>query len=229
MKKTKKAVVLLSGGLDSTTCLAIAINEGYQVYALTVNYGQKHNYELSAAKNIIKKFDVVEHSIMDIDLTQFGGSALTDDIDVPKNQNIEEMKHIPITYVPARNTIFLSIALAKAETVNAKSIFIGVNALDYSGYPDCRQEFINAFQKTANLGTKNGDENKSYFRIKTPLINLKKSEIIKKGLALNIDYGDTSTCYEPNEYGFQCKKCDACILRLKGFHSLGLEDPVKYQ
>ena len=229
MKKTKKAVILLSGGLDSTTCLAIAINEGYQIHALTINYGQKQNYELSAAKNIVKKFNVAEHSVIDIDLTQFGGSALTDNIDVPKNQNIEEMRPIPITYVPARNTIFLSIALAKAETINANYIFIGVNALDYSGYPDCRPEFIKAFEKTANLGTKNSVENKEYFRIKTPLIDLKKSEIIEKGLSLNIDYGDTSTCYEPNKHGWQCKECDACILRLKGFESLGLEDPVKYQ
>jgi len=223
----KKAVILLSGGLDSTTCLAIAKSKGYQCYALTINYGQRHKFELESSINIVKIFNVKKHSIIDINLAQFGGSALTDEIQVPKNQEPVEMDEIPITYVPARNTVLLSIALAWAETLNALDIFIGVNALDYSGYPDCRPEFITSFEKLANLATKNG-VNGSQFKIQTPLINLTKAQIIQQGIALGIDYGITSSCYDPNNNGKPCKECDACILRLKGFQEANITDPLDY-
>ena len=224
----KKAVILLSGGLDSTTCLAIAKDQGFDLYALTVNYGQRHDFEMESAKNVVQRFSVQKHSILDIDLAQFGGSALTDEIDVPKNRDESTMTDIPVTYVPARNTVLLSLALAWAETLESFDIFIGVNALDYSGYPDCRPEFIKAFEQTANLATKAGVDGKK-FKIHTPLIDLTKAEIIQKGIELGVDYGLTSTCYDPKENGNPCGQCDACILRLKGFKDAGLEDPLSYE
>ena len=226
MKKT--AVILLSGGLDSTTCVAIAKDQGFELYGLTINYGQKHIFELESAKSIASYFDIKNHSIIDINLAQFGGSALTSSMNVPKNRNISDMNDIPVTYVPARNTVFLSIALAKAETVNAFDIFIGVNALDYSGYPDCRPAFISQFEKLANLATKDAVEKRGKYKIHTPLINLTKSKIIKKGLDLNVDYSMTSSCYDPTDKGYPCGLCDACQLRLKGFKDAVLKDPLVY-
>jgi 7-cyano-7-deazaguanine synthase len=226
MKKT--AVILLSGGLDSTTCVAIAKDQGFELYGLTINYGQKHISELESAKSIASYFDIKNHSIIDINLAQFGGSALTSDIKVPKNRILSKMNDIPITYVPARNTVFLSIALARAETINSFDIFIGVNALDYSGYPDCRPAFISEFEKLANLATKEGVEKKGEYKIHTPLISLTKSEIIKKGLDLSVDYSMTSSCYDPSDNGTPCGRCDACQLRLKGFMEAGLKDPLIY-
>ena len=226
----KKAIILLSGGLDSTTCAAIAKNQGFELIGLTVKYGQTHIFELEASKNIANYYNIDDHSIIDIDLAHFGGSALTSkDIKVPKNRKISDMNEIPITYVPARNTVFLSIALAKAETVNSFDIFIGVNAVDYSGYPDCRPEFISAFQRLTNLATKEAVQNKGSYKIHTPLINLSKSEIIAKGISLNVDYSMTSSCYEPNKNGNPCGLCDACTLRIKGFEDAGLKDPLDYQ
>ena len=226
MKKT--AVILLSGGLDSTTCVAIAKDQGFELFGLTINYGQKHIFELESAKSIASYFDIKNHSIIDINLAQFGGSALTSSMNVPKNRNVSDMNDIPVTYVPARNTVFLSIALARAETINAFDIFIGVNALDYSGYPDCRPAFISEFEKLANLATKNGVEKKGEYKIHTPLISLTKSEIITKGLDLNVDYSMTSSCYDPSDNGYPCGLCDACQLRLKGFKEAGLKDPLVY-
>ena len=226
MKKT--AVILLSGGLDSTTCVAIAKDQGFELYGLTINYGQKHIFELESAKSIASYFDIKNHTIIDINLAQFGGSALTSSMNVPKNRNISDMNDIPVTYVPARNTVFLSIALAKAETVNAFDIFIGVNALDYSGYPDCRPAFISQFEKLANLATKDAVEKRGKYKIHTPLINLTKSKIIKKGLDLNVDSSMTSSCYDPTDKGYPCGLCDACQLRLKGFKEAGLKDPLVY-
>ena len=225
---SNKAVILLSGGLDSTTCLAIAKNQGFELYTLTFNYGQRHDFELKSAQKIVDNFQIKNHSIVNIDLAQFGGSALTDEIDVPKDRSESKMTDIPITYVPARNTVFLSLALAWAETLNAFNIFIGVNALDYSGYPDCRPEYIAAFEKTANLATKAGTSGAS-FKIHTPLINMKKSEIILNGLQLGVDYGLTSSCYDPLKDGVPCGHCDACILRLKGFQEADTLDPLSYQ
>ena len=225
---SNKAVILLSGGLDSTTCLAIAKNQGFELYALTFNYGQRHDFELKSAQKIADHFQIKNHSIINIDLAQFGGSALTDEIDVPKDRSESEMTDIPLTYVPARNTVFLSLALAWAETLNAFDIFIGVNALDYSGYPDCRPEYIASFEKTANLATKAGISGGS-FKIHTPLINMKKSEIILNGLQLGVDYGLTSSCYDPLKDGVPCGHCDACILRLKGFQEADTLDPLSYQ
>ena len=226
----KKAIILLSGGLDSTTCTAIAKDQGFELIGLTVNYGQNHIFELEASKKIASHYNIDDHSIIDIDLAQFGGSALTSKkIKVPRNRKISEMNDIPMTYVPARNTVFLSIALAKAETVNSFDIFIGVNAIDYSGYPDCRPVFISEFEKLANLATKEGVQNKGSYKIHTPLINLSKSEIIKKGISLKVDYSMTSSCYEPNKNGGPCGFCDACILRHKGFEDAGLKDPIAYQ
>ncbi|MEE3188913.1 MAG: 7-cyano-7-deazaguanine synthase QueC, partial [Candidatus Neomarinimicrobiota bacterium] len=212
----KRAVILLSGGLDSTTCLAIAREQGFDLFALTVNYGQRHIFELQSAKNVALSLDVGKHSVLDIDLAQFGGSALTDDIEVPKDRVESEMSDIPATYVPARNTVLLSVALAQAETLESFDIFIGVNALDYSGYPDCRPEYIESFERTANLATKAGVSGKN-FHIHTPLINMTKAEIIKSGTKLGVDYGLTFSCYDPQETGAPCGHCDACILRLKGF------------
>tara|TARA_B110000196_G_scaffold242414_1_gene210934 strand:- start:34 stop:720 length:687 start_codon:yes stop_codon:yes gene_type:complete len=225
----KKAVILLSGGLDSATCLAIAIDLGFSPYALSFRYGQRHEFEINSAKAVSKSIGVKEHVILDIDLRAFGGSALTDDIEVPKDRDQANIKNeIPITYVPARNTIFLSFGLAYAETLEANDIFIGVNALDYSGYPDCRPEYIASFQHLANLATKTGVEGKSPINIHTPLIDLTKSDIIKTGLGLDIDYGLTHSCYDPDQNGYSCGHCDACQLRLRGFKIAGLSDPLKY-
>ena len=225
----KKAVILLSGGLDSATCLAIAIDSGFLPYALSFRYGQRHEFELDSAKAVSKSMGVEEHIILDIDLRAFGGSALTDDIEVPKDRDETNIKNeIPVTYVPARNTIFLSFGLAYAETLGANDIFIGVNALDYSGYPDCRPEYIASFQHMANLATKVGVEEKSDTNIHTPLIDLTKSDIIKAGLNLNVDYGLTHSCYDPEQNGYSCGHCDACQLGIRGFEKLGLSDPIKY-
>ena len=226
----RKAVVLLSGGLDSTTTLAVALAEGYEVYALTFRYGQRHEVEIEAARRVAAHFEVAEHVIAGIDLRAFGGSALTDDIAIPKGRAPEEMAdEIPVTYVPARNTIFLSFALAWAETLGASDIFIGVNALDYSGYPDCRPEYIAAFQRMAELATKAGVEGKQKLIIHTPLITLTKAQIVKKGMELGVDYALTVTCYDPSEDGAACGQCDACVLRLKGFAENGMSDPAKYR
>ena len=221
-----KAVILLSGGLDSTTVLAIAKEQNYDCYALSFDYGQKQRSELESSIAIAKKSNVIEHRIMKISLNDIGGSALTDnDISVPKFSDSDD---IPITYVPARNTIFLSFALAWAEVVDCQTIFIGVNALDYSGYPDCRPEFIEAFEAMANLATKQSVEGDK-IQIKTPLINMTKAEIIKKGLSLGVDYSETTSCYDANSLGEACGECDACVLRKNGFSSANVEDPTKYQ
>jgi 7-cyano-7-deazaguanine synthase len=221
-----KAVILLSGGLDSTTALAIAKEQNYDCYALSFDYGQKQRSELESSISIAKKTNVIEHRIMKISLSDIGGSALTDKtIDVPKHVESEE---IPITYVPARNTIFLSFALAWAEVVNSQTIFIGVNALDYSGYPDCRPEFIEAFETMANLATKQSVEG-SRIQIKTPLINMTKAEIIAKGLSLGVDYSETTSCYDANALGEACGECDACVLRKNGFSNANVVDPTRYQ
>ena len=226
---TRKAIVLLSGGLDSTTTLAIAKNVGYDLFAISFDYGQRHKIELERAKTIAGHMEAKEHRIVNIDLRQFGGSALTDNIDVPNHSGEEEMlSSIPVTYVPARNTIFLSYALAYAEVIKCNDIFIGVNAVDYSGYPDCRPEFITAFEILANLATKVGVEGSDKVKIHTPLIHMTKAEIIKKGLGLGVNYGITHSCYDPDEMGLACGACDSCLLRLKGFKKVGLEDPLKY-
>ena len=225
-----KAIVLLSGGLDSTTTLAIARDRGYECYALTFRYGQRHEIEVDSAQDVAKEFGVAKHIIADLDLRLFGGSALTDDIDVPKSSDSEKAEEgIPVTYVPARNTIFLSVALGWAEKEEADDIFIGVSAIDYSGYPDCRPEFIESFEKTANLATKAGVEGNQHLCIHTPLIDLTKGETIQKGIELDVNYGLTTTCYDPAEDGTACGKCDACRLRLDGFEEAGVEDPVAYQ
>lgn len=228
-KENKKAVVLLSGGIDSATTLAIARAKGFDVYALSFRYGQRHLVELGAAGRIAKKLGVKKHLILDIDLRKIGGSALTDDIAVPKNRKIDEIKmEIPATYVPARNTIFLSYALAWAEVLQAKDIFIGVNVLDYSGYPDCRPEYIAAYQTMANLATKSGIQDKNKVKIHTPLIRMSKAQIIRKGRDLGVDFKLTHSCYDPVGSGAACGKCDSCLLRLKGFQDAGLTDPAKY-
>jgi 7-cyano-7-deazaguanine synthase len=225
----KRAVILLSGGIDSATVMAIAKTKGFGLYALSFDYGQKHKYELLSARKVAKYFEAVEHRIMKIDLKCFGGSALTDDnIDIPRNRNIESAsKNIPSTYVPARNTIFLSYALAWAEVLASHDIFIGVNAIDYSGYPDCRPEYIQAYQRMADLAIKETVEGGS-IKIHTPLINMTKSEIIKKGTNLGVDYTITHSCYNPTKDGRACGRCDSCILRKKGFKEAGIEDPTKY-
>ncbi|MEL1228910.1 MAG: 7-cyano-7-deazaguanine synthase QueC [Candidatus Neomarinimicrobiota bacterium] len=225
----KKAVILLSGGLDSVTCLAIAKSKDYSLYALTFRYGQRHQFEIGAAKECALSQQVENHIIMDIDLRSFGGSALTDNIDVPKDRietNITD--DIPITYVPARNTIFLSFALAYSESIGCSDIFIGVNALDYSGYPDCRPEYISAFEAMSNLATKSGVTGKSSIKIHTPLIDMGKHEIIKTGSSLGVDYSITHSCYDPDKNGISCGRCDACTLRLKGFKKAGIADPIQY-
>lgn len=222
-----KAVLLLSGGLDSTTLLALARSEGYAIHALSFRYGQRHAAELAAARKIAARYEVVQHVVTDIDLRIFGGSALTSDIEVPKDRVVDEA--IPVTYVPARNTIFLSFALAWAEVLGASDIFIGVNALDYSGYPDCRPEFIAAFQEMARLATRAGVEGGAApVTIRTPLIELSKKEIIELGLSLGVDYSMTTSCYDPTDDGEACGHCDACQLRLKGFEEAGATDPVRY-
>ena len=224
----RKAVVLLSGGLDSTTTLAIAKEQGFSPYCLSFSYGQRHSVELEAAARVAKKLGAAEHVIAPIDLRLFGGSALTADIPVPKTRSIEQMSQgIPVTYVPARNTIFLSFAIAWAEVIEAFDIFIGVNALDYSGYPDCRPEFIEAYQTMANLATKAGVEG-AVTRIHTPLIAMTKAEIIKLGTRLGVDYSPTVSCYDPSDVGVACGQCDSCILRLKGCAESGLTDPGRY-
>lgn len=225
-----RAVLLLSGGLDSTTLLAHAVRDGFDVHAMTFRYGQRHSSEIEAARRIATQYGVRHHVIADIDLRVFGGSALTSDIAVPKDRDIDEVSRseIPITYVPARNTIFLSFALAWAEVLNAGDIFIGVNALDYSGYPDCRPEFINAFEKMANLATRGGVEGTNIVRMRTPLIDMTKAEIIRLGLELGVDYSLTQSCYDPDSTGAACGHCDACRLRLKGFAEVGVKDPARY-
>lgn len=223
----KRAVVLLSGGLDSATVLAIAKFGGYTPYALSFSYGQRHAFELEAAKRVAASIGVAEHRTTAIDLRAFGGSALTADIAVPKGRAADEMAHgIPITYVPARNTIFLAFALAWAEVLGASDIFLGVNALDYSGYPDCRPEYIAAFEKMANLATKAGVEGRQALKIHTPLIALTKAQIIARGIELGVNYALTSSCYDPSPVGAPCGQCDSCLLRQKGFRENGLEDPL---
>jgi 7-cyano-7-deazaguanine synthase len=224
----KRAVVLLSGGIDSTTTLAIAITEGYEVYALSFDYGQRHQIETEAARRIADSLGTKEHRVAKIDLCIFGGSALTDDIDVPKKRSDTEIAHgIPVTYVPARNTIFLAYALGWAEVIPASDIFLGVNAIDYSGYPDCRPEFIEAFETMANLGTKAGMEGK-HFQIHTPLIKSSKAEIIRKAVELGVDLSLTHSCYDPSPEGVACGECDSCLLRLKGFREAKIKDPIRY-
>jgi 7-cyano-7-deazaguanine synthase len=225
--KPARAVVLLSGGLDSSTVLAIAQQKGFCVFALSFSYGQRHTAELESAKAIALQFEVGRHVVVDIDLRRFGGSALTDDIAVPKGRDIGQMaEEIPVTYVPARNTIFLSYALAWAEVLEAKHIFIGVNAVDYSGYPDCRPEFIEAFERVANLATRAGVEDELPLRIETPLLQLSKAQIIQMGNELGVDYALTNSCYDPLDSGAPCNECDACLLRAQGFRDAGLDDPL---
>lgn len=228
MHSKRPAVVLLSGGLDSTTTLAIAKSQGYELNAISFRYGQRHLHETVAAQKIAKHASVKRHVTVDINLRQFGGSALTSDLAVPKHDRVEDIgSAIPITYVPARNTVFLSFALAWAETLSAYDIFIGVNALDYSGYPDCRPEYIAAFERMANLATKVGVEGHA-IKIHAPLIHLTKAEIIRQGLDLGVDYGLTTSCYDPSAAGASCGHCDACLLRLKGFAENGVNDPAQY-
>ena len=231
-KSAPPAVVLLSGGLDSTTVLSIAQSEGFAIHTLTFRYGQRHSVEVDAAKRIAQNAGVVRHQVVEIDLTVFGGSALTGDIPVPKDRDLgadsPAANEIPITYVPARNTIFLSYALALAEVVGAADIFIGVNALDYSGYPDCRPEYIEAFERMANLATRAGVEGRTRVTIRTPLISLTKAAIIRLGTSLGVDYAATTSCYDPGDRGEACGSCDACQLRLKGFSEAGVADPIDY-
>jgi 7-cyano-7-deazaguanine synthase len=224
----KRAVVLLSGGIDSTTTLAIAVTEGYEAYGLSFDYGQRHHIETEAARRIADSLGAKEHRVAKIDLGVFGGSALTDDIAVPKQRSGKEIAHgIPVTYVPARNTIFLAYALAWAEVIQGSDIFLGVNAIDYSGYPDCRPEFIEAFETLANLATKAGIEGRC-FQMHTPLIKFSKAEIIRKAVELGVDLSLTHSCYDPTPEGLACSECDSCVLRLKGFREAGLKDPVRY-
>ena len=228
--KIKKAVVLLSGGLDSATVLAVAKDRGYTCYALSFDYGQRHRQELHAAAQLATGLDVAQHVVLDLNLRHFGGSALTADIAVPKDRPAAEMTHdIPVTYVPARNTVFLSCALAWAEVLECFDIFIGVNAVDYSGYPDCRPDYIAAFETMANLATRAGIEGRGKFRIHSPLISLQKADIIRLGLSLGVNYGHTWTCYDPGFTGAACGRCDACQLRLAAFEQLGLTDPAPYE
>jgi 7-cyano-7-deazaguanine synthase len=222
-----RAVVLLSGGLDSSTVIAIAQQQGFEVFALSFSYGQRHTAELESAKAVAQQFDVARHVVVDIDLRRFGGSALTDDIEVPKGRDIRQVaEEIPVTYVPARNTIFLSYALAWAEVLVAGHIFIGVNAIDYSGYPDCRPEFIEAFERMANLATRVGVEGDMPLRIEAPLLQLTKAQIIQKGIKLGVDYALTNSCYDPLDSGAPCAECDACLLRAQGFRDARLSDPL---
>ncbi|MBI2825534.1 MAG: 7-cyano-7-deazaguanine synthase QueC [Planctomycetia bacterium] len=225
----RPAVVLLSGGLDSATAAAIAGSEGFDLFALSIDYGQRHRQELDAARRVAQSFGVRRHVVLAIDLGQFGASALTAAIDVPKSRTADEMATgIPITYVPARNTVFLSLALAYAETVAAADIFLGVNALDYSGYPDCRPEYVAAFERLANLATKAGVEGTLKFHVHAPLIHMTKAEIIRRGVELRVDFALTHSCYDPSPAGLACGQCDACLLRRKGFDEAGLADPLEY-
>ena len=227
MTKPNRAVVLLSGGLDSATSFAIANSEGFDCYAISFQYGQRHSHELIAAKEIARTLGAIDHVVLDINLRKFGGSALTSDINVPKDRQIGEMSTgIPVTYVPARNTVFLSLALAMAESVGAYDIFLGVNSLDYSGYPDCRPEYIAAFESMANLATKAATESKRRLKLHSPLIHMTKSEIIRTGLQLGVDYGQTSSCYDPGPEGKPCCGCDSCLLRMRGFEEAGVFDPI---
>ncbi|MFF4802308.1 7-cyano-7-deazaguanine synthase QueC [Streptomyces sp. NPDC001351] len=231
----RPAIVLLSGGLDSTTVLAIAKDQGYTPYALSFRYGQRHSVELEAAKRVAAAQGVARHVIADIDLRVFGGSALTSDIDVPKHESLDDASgkdsdsSVPITYVPARNTIFLSFALAYAETVGASDIFTGVTAVDYSGYPDCRPEYMEAYERMANLATRAGVEGTQRLKLHSPLISMSKADIVREGLRLGVDYSLTSSCYDPDEQGRACGHCETCLLRLKGFAEAGVTDPVQYQ
>ncbi len=229
MNHVKKAVVLSSGGLDSTTAMAIAKFEGFEIYSLSFFYGQRHVVELEAAQKVANALGVTEHLVINMDLNKIGGSSLTDDIDVPKKRDEQAMtREIPVTYVPARNTIFLSFALAWAEVLESSDIFIGVNAVDYSGYPDCRPEYIDAFEGMANLATKAGVEGITKIRIRTPLIHLTKVQIIQKGMELGVDYALTHSCYDPSPQGLACGECDSCFLRKKGFREAGVKDPTIY-
>jgi 7-cyano-7-deazaguanine synthase len=226
----KPAVILLSGGLDSATAAAIARNEGFVLYALSIDYGQRHRFELDAARRVAEALGVKRHVVQLVDLTQFGGSALTAAIDVPKDRPADEMTHgIPITYVPARNTIFLSLALAYAESIGAADIFVGVNAIDYSGYPDCRPEYIAAFEFMANLATKASVEGRLNYAIHAPLIHWTKAEIIRRGIELGVDYSLTHSCYDPDPTGASCGHCDSCQLRRRGFAEAGASDPTRYR
>lgn len=226
----KKAIILLSGGLDSATLVAIAKSQGYAPHCLSFSYGQRHSIELEAAERVASSMGVAEHKVANLDLRIFGGSALTDDIDVPKDRSEDEMDaDIPVTYVPARNTIFLSFALAYAEVIGAKDIFIGVNALDYSGYPDCRPEYIEAYEKLANLATKAGVEDEDRIKVQAPLLHMTKAEIISTGIAHVVDYSITISCYDPDDKGLACGHCDSCQLRIKGFSEAGVDDPTMYQ
>jgi len=229
MDDNRNAVILSSGGMDSTTAMAIARDEGFDIFSLSFDYGPRPVFELTAAKKIAELFKAVRHLVIHIDLAKIGGSALTDEIQVPKGGKKSEMKYeIPITYVPARNTIFLSCALAWAEVLEASQIFIGVNAIDYSGYPDCRPEYIEAFEKMANLATKAGVTGKTSIKIRTPLLKMTKAQIIQKGMELGVDYHMTHSCYDPSPGGIACGQCDSCILRKKGFMEAGIEDPIPY-
>jgi len=229
MSHLKKAVVLSSGGLDSTTAMAIARYQGFEIYSLSFSYGQRHAFELEAAQKVADALGVNEHLVINIDLNKIGGSSLTDDIDVPKERDEQAMtREIPVTYVPARNTIFLSFALAWAEVLESSDIFIGVNAVDYSGYPDCRPEYVDAFERMANLATKAGVEGRTKIRIRTPLIHLTKAQIIQKGMELGVDYALTHSCYDPSPQGLACGECDSCFLRKKGFKEADVKDPTKY-
>jgi 7-cyano-7-deazaguanine synthase len=225
---SKPAVILLSGGLDSATAAAIARQEGFALYALSVDYGQRHRFELDAAQRVAHALGVERHVVLSVDLRQFGGSALTAAIDVPKDRRADDMAHgIPITYVPARNTVLLSLALAYAESIGAADIFLGVNAIDYSGYPDCRPEYIAAFTAMANLATKASVEGRLHYNIHAPLIRWSKAEIIRRGIELGVDYSLTHSCYDPDPRGVSCGRCDSCLLRRKGFAEVGVEDPLR--
>ncbi|MCX7392796.1 MAG: 7-cyano-7-deazaguanine synthase QueC [Planctomycetales bacterium] len=229
LSESRRAVVLVSGGLDSATTLALSIKEGFEPFALSFDYGQRHRYELAAANRVCASLGVKHHSVVPLDLRIFGGSALTDNIDVPKDRSEEELTTgIPITYVPARNTIFLSVALGWAEVLGATDLFIGVTAVDYSGYPDCRPNFIEAFCRLANIATKSGVEGTVSWQVHAPLINLTKADIIRQGLSLGIDYGITHSCYDPDSNGHACGRCDSCAIRLRGFSELGINDPAIY-
>jgi len=229
MTGNKKAVILSSGGLDSTTAMAVAGEKGFGLYSLSFDYGQRHRIELEAAKNIADRMDVSRHLVVKVNMRDIGGSALTDDIDVPRKKSLMgEDPEIPATYVPARNTIFLSFALAWAEVLGSEDIFIGVNAVDYSGYPDCRPDYIKAFENMANLATKAGVEKKTKITVHAPLIHMTKADIIRLGVKLGVDYSLTHSCYDPTPVGISCGECDSCMLRKKGFREAGIQDPVVY-